>query len=89
MGSSEVMSRLTGVFQRVFGHEALSLSRSTTAQDVDGWDSLMHINLIVAIEREFKIRFTTREIARLQNVGELTDLIASKEGVTSATNLPS
>jgi len=83
MGNSEVMSRLTGVFQDVFGDETLSLARGTTAQDVEGWDSLMHINLIVAIERQFKIRFTTREIARLQNVGELIDLIAGKEGVSS------
>ncbi len=83
MGNSEVMSRLTNVFQRVFGDETLSLARGTTAQDVHGWDSLMHINLIVAIEREFKIRFTTREIATLQNVGELIDLIARKEDVSS------
>jgi acyl carrier protein len=83
MGDSEVLSRLTGVFQGVFGDETLSLARGTTAPDVKGWDSLMQINLIVAIEREFKIRFTTREIARLQNVGELIDLIARKEGVSS------
>ena len=43
----------------------------------------MHINLIVAIEREFKLRFTTREIAGVQNVGELIDIIARKEGVSS------
>ncbi len=83
MGNSVVMSRLTGVFHRVFGDETLSLARGTTAKDVEGWDSLMHINLIVAIEREFKIRFTTREIAGLPNVGELIDLIARKEGVSS------
>jgi len=83
MGNSEVMSRLTSVFQRVFGDETLSLARGTTARDVEGWDSLMHINLIVAIEREFKIRFTTREIATLQNVGELTDLIVRKEGLST------
>jgi acyl carrier protein len=83
MGNNEVMNRLTGVFQCVFGDETLTLARGTTARDVEGWDSLMHINLIVAIEREFKIRFTTREIARLQNVGELIDLIAGKEGVSS------
>jgi acyl carrier protein len=83
MDNGEVMSRLTGVFQRVFDEETLSLTRSTTAQDVEGWDSLMHINLIVAIEREFKVRFSTREIAKLQNVGELIDLIVGKEGVRS------
>ena len=62
MDHSEVLNRLTGVFQNVFDDRTLSLARTTTAQDVERWDSLMHINLIVAIEREFKIRFTTREI---------------------------
>jgi acyl carrier protein len=78
MASTEVMSSLTRVFREVFEDETLSLSRSTTAQDVEGWDSLMHINLIVSIEREFKIRFTTREITTLRNVGDLMDLIAGK-----------
>ena len=83
MDHSEVLNRLTGVFQNVFDDRTLSLARTTTAQDVERWDSLMHINLIVAIEREFKIRFTTREIVGLQNVGELIDLIVRKDGVSS------
>jgi acyl carrier protein len=61
----------------------LTLSKATTAQDVDGWDSLMHINLIVAIEREFKIRFTTKEITALRNVGDLIDVIARKPVASS------
>ena len=80
MSDNDDMTRLTGVFRSVLGNETLILSRATTAQDVDGWDSLMHINLIVAIEREFKIRFTTREITALRNVGDLMDLIARKPG---------
>jgi acyl carrier protein len=83
MGSSDVMGTLTSVFRQVFGDETLSLSPSTTAQQVAGWDSLMHINLIVAIEREFKIRFTTREITSLRNVGDLVDLIARKNGAST------
>ena len=83
MSNDDLMSRLIGVFRHLFGDETLTLSRATTAQDVEGWDSLMHINLIVAIEREFRIRFTTREIAGLKNVGELMDLIALKQGVSS------
>jgi acyl carrier protein len=83
MGDSHFMSRLVGVFQQVFGNDTLSLSPSTTAQDVEGWDSLMHINLIVAVEREFKVRFTTREITALQNVGDLLGLIARKNGATT------
>jgi acyl carrier protein len=79
MSNSDVIIRLTSLFRQTFGDETLSLCRSTTAQDVEGWDSLMHINLIVAIERKFKIRFTTREITALQNVGDLVDAIARKE----------
>ena len=83
MADNDLMSRLTEVFQRVFGDETLRLSAVTTANDIDGWDSLMHINLIVAVEREFKIRFTTRDIAGLQDVGALLDLIVRKQTVTS------
>ena len=83
MNDNELMTRLTGVFRSVVGNEQLNLSRTTTARDVDGWDSLMHINLIVAVEREFKIRFTTREITRLENVGALEDVIARKQRVSS------
>ena len=83
MGDSDSMSRLVGVFQQVFGNDTLSLSPSTTAQDVEGWDSLMHINLIVAVEREFKVRFTTREITALQNVGDLLGVIARKNLATT------
>lgn len=83
MDSSILMSKLTNVFRQVFGDENLNISPSTTAQDVEGWDSLMHINLIVAIERDFKVRFTTREITGLRNVGDLLDLITRKESAAA------
>lgn len=83
MGENDVMSRLTSVFRNLFANQRLTLSRATTAKDVDGWDSLMHINLIVAVEGEFRIRFTSREITGLQNVGELIDVITRKQGVNS------
>lgn len=83
MANDDLMGKLIGVFRNLFGDETLTLSRVTTAQDVEGWDSLMHINLILAIEREFRIRFKTREIAALKNIGELMDLIALKQGVSS------
>ena len=70
--------RLTKTFRDVFGDPNLQITRSTTASDVEDWDSLTHINLIVAIEREFKIKFTTAEVASLQNVGDLMDLIERK-----------
>ena len=78
MCDDDIMSRLTSVFRSVFPNEIVTLSRATTAQDVGGWDSLTHINVIVAVEREFTIRFTTREIAGLGKIGDLMDLIARK-----------
>jgi acyl carrier protein len=71
-------SRLNAVFRRVFDDESLTISRELTARDVPDWDSLTHINLIVAVEREFKIRLTTAEVMRLENVGSLMDVIRRK-----------
>ncbi len=78
MTDIELMPRLTNVFRQVFDDDQLTLSRSMVAEDVEAWDSLTHINLIVAIEREFKLKFTTREISTLKNVGDLMDLITRK-----------
>jgi len=80
MRNNDVLDRLTFVFRKTLGDPGLILSPGTTAHDVQGWDSLMHINLIVAAEKEFKTRFTTREITALRNIGDLLDLIARKEG---------
>lgn len=70
--------RLTQTFRSTFGKPDIAVSRTTTASDVKEWDSLMHINLIVAVEKEFKIRFTTKEVMALNNVGDLADTIALK-----------
>jgi acyl carrier protein len=78
MDQEQVTPRLTTVFHRVFDDPALVLERSITAADVEDWDSLTHTNLIVAIEKEFKIRFTTGEVRKMNNVGDLIDLIAKK-----------
>lgn len=70
--------KLTEVFRDVFDEPSLILTDALTADDVEGWDSLTHINLIHAIEKAFKIRFSTAEVAKLKNVGELSGLIAGK-----------
>lgn len=75
---SSIADRLVTVFQDVFDDETLQLRDETTAADVEDWNSITHIDLIVAIERAFNIRFTTAEITGLKNVGELKDLIARK-----------
>ncbi len=77
---AEVMETLTGIFREVFDNPAIVLHDQTTAADVENWDSLNHIDLIVGVERKFKIKFTTREVTSLKTVGDLAELIAKKLG---------
>lgn len=73
-----VRSRLERVFHDVFDDDSLVLRPDMTAADVDGWDSLEHINLIIAVEREFKVKFATAEIVGLKNVGEFEAVLERK-----------
>jgi len=73
-----IQQRLTSIFRTVFDEPDLELTREMTAGDVPAWDSLSHITLIVAVEREFGVRFTTAEVAALMNVGDLADLVRKK-----------
>jgi acyl carrier protein len=66
------------IFQEVFEDEQLSIGPETSADDIEGWDSLTHIQLLVIIEKAFRIRFNTGEIAGLANVGEMVELIARR-----------
>jgi acyl carrier protein len=81
---STIISEVTEVMRDVFGDDEIVLTETTTAGDVDGWDSLMHLNLVIGLERQFKIRFSTAEIAQMkeagQNIGTLVQLIARKTG---------
>ena len=74
-----VLKELTPIFQNVFENDALVIDENTTSADVEGWDSLAHIRLIVSIERALKIRFAAAEIATLANVGELARVILHKK----------
>jgi acyl carrier protein len=78
--TQDVEPRLTRIFQTVFDDDSLQIRPHMTAADVENWDSLSHIDLIIAIEREFKIKFTTGEVTGLKNVGELVSLIEKKAG---------
>ncbi len=75
---SDTLTRLTAVFHDVFDDDSIVLTRETTAADVEGWDSLMHVTLMMSIESAFKIRFVSSEVTGLKNVGQLADLIARK-----------
>jgi acyl carrier protein len=76
--TEQIQSTLAEVFQDVFSDDTLVLRPDLSAKDVDGWDSLTHIRLLVTIERTFKIKFTVSEVGELKNVGELTNLIEAK-----------
>ena len=75
MTREEIYDKLNEVFQDIFDDEELTVNDATVAADVDGWDSLEHINLIVAVERCFGIKFTMGETTGLKNVGEMVDKI--------------
>jgi len=77
-------SRLTGIFRTLFNDPGLELQDDLTARDVAGWDSLNHVNLMILIEEEFGVRFTTGEVSALQDVGELKRLLAAKTAVRQA-----
>ncbi len=72
------MERLNRVFQQVFDDDELQISRQTSAKDVEGWDSLMHVTLIVNVEKAFHVKFSSSEVAALKDVGDLLDLIDAR-----------
>lgn len=78
MSKEEVLERLTMVFRSVFDDEEIVLTAETTAADIDDWDSLEHINLLVAVEQEFNIKFNMNEVSNMKNVGEMIDIIISR-----------
>ncbi|MEG1686436.1 MAG: acyl carrier protein [Angelakisella sp.] len=78
MQSTELYQRLNEVFRDVFDDASITVTADTVSADVDGWDSLIHITLMQAIEDEFAIRLSMKEIVSLHNVGELAAAIAAK-----------
>jgi acyl carrier protein len=76
----DVLEELNPIFRMVFDDAALTVTRETTADDVEGWDSLAHSVLIVAVENHFKITFTQKDLLRMQRVGDMVDCICSKLG---------
>ena len=76
--SDDIYQRLTPIFENVFDEDDVVVTAATTANDISEWDSLRHIRLIIAIEKEFGIKFLTSEVNNFKNVGELVDLIQVK-----------
>ena len=78
MEDSTIRGRLGQIFREVFDDDSIEIHDSVTSKDIEEWDSLNHINLIVAVERDFKVKFTMKEVSSLANVGEFIQLIRSK-----------
>jgi acyl carrier protein len=76
--NTDIVDRLQLVFRDVFDDESIVLHDEMSAKDVDGWDSLSHVQLIVAVESAFDIEFETAEISELKNVGDFINLIQKK-----------
>jgi len=76
--NQNILSELNNIFNNVFDEGDISINPLTTAQDIDGWDSLNHIRLIVTIEKFYKIKFTSLEIGQLKNIGDMVALIVNK-----------
>jgi acyl carrier protein len=74
----QIYAQLVEIFKDVFDDDSIRVTPELSAKDVDGWDSLTHIRLILTIEKAFKIRFTTSEVGKLENVGDLVALISSR-----------
>ena len=78
MSREEVYEGVNEVFRRIFDDDSITVNDATTSADIEDWDSLEHINLVVAIEKRFKIKFNMGEVNGFKNVGEMVDTIISK-----------
>lgn len=78
MTREELTARVTDIFRRNFDDDSIALTDETTAADIEDWDSLEQINLLLAMEKEFGIKFSVGEVEGLRNVGEMLDLILKK-----------
>ncbi|MBQ0027463.1 MAG: acyl carrier protein [Lachnospiraceae bacterium] len=75
MTTEEIYEKLNEVFRDVFDDEDIEVNAETTADDIEDWDSLEHINLVNAVEGEFGIKFTMAQLQGFKNVGEMVDII--------------
>ena len=80
MTREEAYEKLNSVFRDIFDDEDITVNDATTADDIEDWDSLEHINLIAAVEKCFGIKFTMGEVMGMKNVGEMMDIILGRIG---------
>lgn len=80
MEEQEILSQVVAIFKEELDNEEIELTMESTAKDIEDWDSLSHIHLMVAIEKHFKIRFTSTEISSFKNVGEMVETVKKRLG---------
>lgn len=80
MTKEEVLAKVQDVFRDILDDSELNISGETTADDVDDWDSLSHIQIVVAIEKAFKVKFSSNEMLSWKNIGEMVDAVITKLG---------
>jgi acyl carrier protein len=78
MDEEQIYTRLSEIFESVFDDPGITVTPELSAKDVEGWDSLMHIRLLLTVERAFKVKFSVSEIGKLENVGDLVAIIKSR-----------
>lgn len=75
MTEEEIFAKINEIFKDIFDDEDLFITRETTADDIEDWDSLEHINLVVAIEKTFKIKLKMADVVAFKNVGDMASVI--------------
>jgi acyl carrier protein len=75
---SKLLERLTNIFRDVFDEDDILIKDTTTAEDIEDWDSLMHITLVLAVEQEFNLRLKAAEVGKLADVGALVDIMVER-----------
>ena len=78
MSEEKIYEELDEVFQDVFDDESIHVTADTTAKDIEDWDSLENINLVVAIENHFGMKFNMNEVTTMKNVGEMVQIIKER-----------
>ena len=77
MSREEIFEKVQDIFRDVFDDDSLEIGESTNSDDIEDWDSLEHITLVVSMEKEFNVKFDIKVVNKLENVGQMVDLIQS------------
>lgn len=77
MTREEILAKVQDIFREVFDDEELVIADETNSDDIEDWDSLEHISLIVSMEKEFNLKFDIKQVNKLENVGQMVDMISN------------